>query len=114
MCGGVEQRLVLVLPVKLDQPRRQILQRAGRRQRTVDERPAASLGGNLAADEKLFSAALEEGLDGSAVLAGPDQLARSPPAEQQALGLDHNGLARAGFAGQDVQAGIELNLDRVD
>ena len=90
------------------------MQRAGGRQRAVDERAAAALRGDLAADEQLFAAALEDRFDGRGVLAGADEVARGAAAEQQADGLDEDRLAGAGFAGQDVQAGVELDLDRVD
>ena len=42
---------------------------------------------------------------------------RSPdarPPEQQADRFDEDRLARAGFAGQDVQAGVEFDLDRIN
>ena len=48
------------------------------------------------------------------VLAGADEVARGAAAEQQADGLDEDRLAGAGLARQDVQAGVELDLDRVD
>ena len=38
------------------------------------------------------------------VLAGPDEVAGRPAAEQQADGFDQNRLAGAGFARQDVEA----------
>ena len=36
------------------------------------------------------------------------------PTHWIAHGFDEDRLPRAGFAGKDIQAGIELNLDRVD
>ena len=48
------------------------------------------------------------------VFAGPNELARRPAPEQQADRLDEDRLAGAGLAGQDVQAGIELQFDRID
>ena len=91
-----------------------LLQGAGRGQRAVDERAAAALRGDLAPHQQLFPAALEDRFDGRGVFAGADEVAGRAPAEQQADRLDENGLAGAGFAGQDVQAGVELDLDRVD
>ena len=70
--------------------------------------------GDLAPDQQLFPAALEDGLDGRGVLAGAHEVARRPSAEQKADRLHEDRLPRAGFAGQDVQAGVELDLDRVD
>ena len=51
---------------------------------------------------------------GGGVLARADEVAGGAAAEQQADGLDEDGLAGAGLAGQDVEAGVELDLDRVD
>ena len=48
------------------------------------------------------------------VLAGADEVARRAAAEQQADRLDEDRLAGPGLAGQDVEAGLELDLDRVD
>ena len=48
------------------------------------------------------------------VFAGADQVARRAAAEQQADRFDQDRLAGAGLAGQDVEAGVELDLDRVD
>ena len=59
-------------------------------------------------------AALEDRLDRGGVLAGADEVAGGAPAEQQADGLDEDRLAGAGLAGQDVEARVELDLDRVD
>ena len=48
MALWIEQRLMLVLPVQLDERRRLIVQRRGRDERIVDERAAAPLGCDLA------------------------------------------------------------------
>ena len=48
------------------------------------------------------------------VLAGAHEVARGPAAEQETHGLDQDGFTRAGFAGEDVQARLELDLGRVD
>ncbi len=112
--GRIEQRLVLVLTVQFDEARREILQRTGRRERAVDERAAASLRRDLAADQQFFAAALEDGLDRRRVFAGTDQVARRAPTEQKSDGFDQDRLARPGFAREHVQARIELDLDRVD
>ena len=87
---------------------------ARRRQRSVDERAAAAVGGNLAPDQDLFVPTLENRLDAGGVLAGPDEVAGRAAAEQQVDCSDENRLAGAGFAGQDVQAGVEFDLDRID
>ena len=105
---------MLVLPVQLDQTPGEILERAGRGERAVDEGAAASLGRDFAANQQLLPAAVEDRFDGRRVLAGPHEVARRSPAEQQADGFDQNRLAGAGFARQDVQARVEFDLDRVD
>ena len=114
MRRGIEQRLMLVLTVELDQAVGQILQRAGRGQRAVDEGPAPSLRGDLAAHQQLFAAAFEDRFDRRGVFAGADEVAGGAAAEQQSDRLDEDRLAGAGLAGQDVQAGVEFDLDRVN
>ena len=105
---------MLVLAVKLDEASRQILERAGGRQFAVDVRPAPALRRDLAANQQFFAARLEDRLDRRDILAGTNEVARGPAAQQEADGLDENGLAGAGFSGQDVEAGLELDLRGVD
>ena len=112
--GRIEQGLVLVLSVQLDQAIRELLERAGGGERAVDEGAAAPLGGDLAPDEQLFPAVLEDRFDRRGVLAGAHQVARGASPEQQADGFDEDRLAGAGLAGQDVEAGVEFDLDRVN
>ncbi len=111
----IEQRLMLVLAVQLDQARGQILERAGGRERAVDERAAAALRGDLAPDEQFVAVRLSKiASTVGDLFAGPDEVAGGAAAEQQADGLDEDRLAGAGLAGQDVEARLELDLDRVD
>ena len=105
---------MFVLPVEFDQPVGQILQRAGGRQRAVDEGAAAALRGDLAPHQQLFSAAFEDRFDRRDVFAGADEVAGGAPAEQQSDRFDEDRLAGAGLAGQHVQAGVEFDLDRVN
>ena len=114
MRRGIEQCLMFVLAVQLDEARRQILQRAGRRQLAVDEGAAATLRGDFAAHQQLLPAALENASIDGGVFARPDQVAGGAAAQQQTDRFDENGFAGPGFAGEDVQAGLELDLDRVD
>ena len=114
MRGGIEQRVVLVLPVKFDEASREVLERAGGRQLAVDVRAAPSLRGDLAANQQLFAARLEDGFDRGDVFAGTHEVARGPAAEQEPDGLDEDGLAGPGLPGQDVEARLEFHLDRVD
>ena len=60
------------------------------------------------------SAVVEDGFQRGSVLAGPDEVGRRPPADQQADGADDDGLAGAGLAGEDVQPGLELQLELID
>ena len=69
---------------------------------------------NLAADQDLVVPAFEDRFDAGGVLAGPDEVAGGAAAEQEIDRSDENRLARSGFAGQDVQAGVEFDLDRID
>ena len=52
-CAGIEQLLVLVLPVELDQPVRQVLERRRGGQRAVDEGAAPALRRDFAANDQL-------------------------------------------------------------
>jgi hypothetical protein len=65
---------MFVLAVQLDQPRRQLLQRAGSRERAVDVGAAPSLRGDLTADQEFFAAAFENGFDGRRVFTGADEV----------------------------------------
>src|SRR5690349_1549537 len=114
MDARVEKRLVLVLAVEFDKSLRKIPQRAGGRERTVDERAAASLGSDLATDHHLGVAVLEDRLDGGDRLARADEVSRRAAAEEQAHRLDEHGLAGARLAGQDVQPLVELDVRRFD
>ena len=115
MFGRVEERLVLVLTVQIDQRRAELAQRGRRRERVVDERAAAALRGDLAPHDDFAAVGpLEDRLDGRDLLAGPDEVGARPPADQQVDRLNDDGFAGAGFAGEDVQAGFELDLEAVD
>ena len=105
---------MFMLAVKLDQPVGELFQCGRSRQHAVDERPAASLRGDLAAHEQLFPAAFEDRFNRRGVLAGAHEVARRAPAEEQPDRLDEDRLPRAGFARQDVQSGVEFDLDRVN
>ena len=60
------------------------------------------------------SGAFEDGLDGGGVLAGAHEVGAGAAADEQVDGFDEDGLAGAGFAGEDVQAGLEFDLEPVD
>ena len=114
MRRGIEQRLMLVLAVELDQARRQILQRAGRGESPLMNarlRPCAVISRRTSSSSPPLSKIASMVAD---VFAGADEVARRAAAEEQADRFDEDRLAGPGFAGQDVQAGVELDLDRVD
>src|SRR5262249_39560566 len=108
------ERLVLVLAVELNETGRQILKGAGGGQRPIDKRAAPSLRRDLPADQQLFPAVFEDGLDRRGLFTRSDQIAGGATAKEQSDRLDEYRLPRAGLAGQDVEAGVELHLDRVD
>ena len=110
----IEQGVVFVLSVKLDQPAREILERAGRRQLAVDEGAASALRGDLAADEQFFAAGFEDRLNGGDLLARANEVAGRPAAQQKPDRLDEDRLAGPGFAREHVEAGLELDLGGVD
>jgi hypothetical protein len=57
---------------------------------------------------------LERRLDDRAIGTGPDERAVAPIARHQSEGVDDDGLSGAGFAGEDVQSGTELDDEVVD
>jgi hypothetical protein len=114
MRGRIEQGVVFVLSVKFDEASREVLQGAGGRQFPVDVRPAPPLGGDLATNEQFFAARLEDGLDRRDLFAGTNEVAGRASAQQEPDGLDQDGLACPGLARQNIEAGLEFNLRRVD
>src|SRR5580765_175618 len=86
----IEQRVMLMLTVELDEPRREILESARRHQLAVDERTASPLRRNLPSDEEFLAAAFEDRFDGREIFAGSHQVARCAAAEQQADGFHQN------------------------
>ena len=57
---------------------------------------------------------IELGLHLGLCLARANQIGRCAAAHQQADGFDEHRFACPGFAGQDVQTGLEFDLDRID
>ena len=51
---------------------------------------------------------IEDGLDGAGIGAGPDGLAVGPLAEEQVEGAEDDGFAGTGFAGDNHEAGGDL------
>ncbi len=113
--------------------RRQLAQHGHRRGLVVDEDATFASGGDLAAQDdgvlvgidairfERFGDALlgcafdlEDRRDHGFVGARADDVARGFVAEQQGQGVDENGFAGAGFAGQQVQARGELDRQVID
>jgi len=63
MGGGIEQGVVFVLAVDLDQLGGEIFERARRGQLTIDESPAAPLGGHFPSNEEILTAMFKDGFD---------------------------------------------------
>ena len=111
----IEQRLMLVLPVQLDQSAAKLAERGRGRERVVDERAAAALRRDLAAHDDFVAAVpLEDGLYGRGLFAGAHEVGARASADEQVDGFDEDRLSRAGFAGEDVEPRLELHLERFD
>src|SRR5437867_12434149 len=100
--------------MQLDESRRQLFEGSRRGEGAIDERPASTLRRNFATHQPLFPAIFEDGFDGGGVFSRADQVARRTAAEEQAYGFDEDRLPCTGFAGQDVEPGLEIDLDGVD
>jgi len=65
------------------------------------------------ADGGLF-ADFEDAGDAGAVFAGADHVGGGAAAEEQAEGIDDQRLAATGFAGEEVEAGVEADAEAVN
>lgn len=127
---ALQQRLVLVLAMDVDQQFAQALQVAQRAGRAVDVGTRATFGSDHPAQDArtvLFQVALGEpvaGLgDGTDVEAGENvglvrsgtyRAAVGAVAEGKAEGVEHDRLARTGFAGDHAHAGSEFEIQVLD
>src|SRR2546425_838737 len=123
LARGLEQALVLVLAVDLDERVPEALEQADRHRRVVDERAVAAAARELATHHDLAllhreSRLVERGrhaavghgehrFHGGALGVGADHVGRGAAAARQEEGVDQDGLAGAGLAGEDVEAGGE-------
>jgi hypothetical protein len=134
----IDQPLVLMLAGQIDEPRAELGQPAGGRQRAVDVRPALAAAQDDPADHDLGAIAaaiivgrqrqpslgqdrahpaaqvgrdLDDGLDRGLGGAGPRDVRRSAAAAQEVDRLDDERLAGPGLAGQDREARAELDRD---
>ena len=112
----IEQHLVLVLAMEIDQVGGQLTQRRGRDQGAVEEGAAATaLNRHVAPDHQFRTTGVfEDGLYRGLLLPRPHEIRRRPAADEQSDGADEDRLARAGLAGEHVQARLELDFQAVD
>src|SRR5258708_31102743 len=131
MTFGAEQGMLLVLSVDLDQRRADFAEALYGGEFAVDHDPRASaaFGDHPAHDEFAASAVafargqfrhrgltleLEQPFDDSFFLAGANHVGRRARAEQQSERAQDDGFAGAGFAGEDIEAGAELEMSFLD
>ena len=108
-------RLVLVLPVHVDEAAAGLAQRAAGREDAIDQGAAAALGGDFAAHDHLAAVVgLEDRFDARLVFARAHEVGRGTAADEQADGAHQDALAGAGLAGEDGKAGLEFQLQPVD
>ena len=110
MTVRIHQDLVLMLTMQFHKSVRELPQGSGRDQRAVDERTAAALRRDFAPKHHFHIAIMELCLHLRQILPGAHQFARRPAAKQKPDGLYQDGFSRTGFAGEDIQAGLELDL----
>ena len=122
---SIEQRLVLVLTMEIDQRRPQPTDHAGRRGGAVDPGPVAPLCLDLApqdqetvlglesqfielSEERGVTLDVEHPLHDRSIGADSHVVRRGPLTEQQRQGSHDDRLSGAGFAGEGVESGSEL------
>ena len=130
LARGLEQPLMLVLAVHLHERVAEPLEEADRDRRVVDEGAMAAATRELAADHDLAvlhgqSRLIEHGrhaaighgehrLDGGGLGVGANHIGLRARAAYQENRVDQDGLAGAGLAGEDVEAGGEGDGDVLD
>ena len=123
----IEQVLPVVLAVDIEQQRAQCAQLRRCDRDAADAAGRLALGRDLAADDELIVALdlvflapvparvrIERRADDRLFGAGAHELARGARAEDRVHGVHKDGFARARLAGQDVQAGAELQIRPLD
>jgi hypothetical protein len=105
---------VLVLTVQLDELACELFECSSGHERAVDEGAAPPLRGHLTTNHDFVIAALEDGLDCRDIFTSPNKLRRGATTEQKPDGPHENRLAGSGFARQDVESRLELDIDGVD
>ena len=124
----VQEALCLMLAVYRDQARRQVLQQRDGHQGAIDRGPRLPRALDLASDHDLVAlcrqpvgvrvrreaGGLQDSLHDGLALAGPDQLARGPGAQQDPERVDQDRLPSSRFSCQEVEPGAELELEPGD
>ena len=123
----IEQVLPVVLAVDVEQQRAQRAQLRRCDRDAADAAGRLALGRDLAADDELIvvldliflapvpaRVRVERRADDRLFGAGTHELARGARAEDRVHGVHKDGFARARLAGQDVQAGTELQIRPLD
>jgi hypothetical protein len=116
MRGGIQQNLMLVLSMQIDERSRQLAQGARRRERAVDECPAApTLRRDVASYDQLRSILpFENGFDDRRFLTGSDEIAGRAPSGNETDGAHEYRFAGTCLAGKDTQTRLELQLEMID
>jgi len=126
-----EQELLVVLAVDIRQVRRQFAQQRRRHRPAPDEGPALAARQDLAFHQQLavfnFDARrfqqtthaslilhIEDAGHTRARFAGADHFGGGAGAQQEAQRVHHDGFAAAGFAGEEVEAGVEVDSQALD
>lgn len=124
---GLEQGLVVMGPVEVHEALAKGGQRGEGGGRAVDELSVDAVGGDGASDDEgpglagveagrredvihggLATGGMEDGLDGAQVGACPDRSAVGTLADDELDGSQDDGLARAGFAGEHIEAWMQF------
>ena len=129
MALDAAERVVLLLPVGAQQVRREIAEEPERAERVVDVGAGPPAGGDDAADDDLVvgrdprrgqgcmggrCGAGEQRFHDGLVGTGAHEVGLRPTAERHVEGLEQDRLPRTGLAGDDVQPGLEDELELVD
>ena len=130
MTGRVEQTTLVMLAVDLDQGFTQLAQHRGGYCLIVDIGPAPAIGADLTAEDqavfdiqillpqklphRMIIRRIEGGHDGASIRALAYQSRATPPAQGQAEGIQQNGLAGTGLAGQHTQACLQIEIQTID
>ena len=110
----VEQPLLVVLAVDLHQRARHQVQAPGRHGLVVEPGERPSPGAHLADRDQRLRDAVEQRLDPRALRPVPDERRVRARPEREPERVDQQALARAGLAGEDVQAVGQLEPQAVD